>query len=244
MMRLFLLVLLFPCFAFAQDHALTVDLAEDYVDITTGFNGAHLVLFGVKNAGGDVAIVIRGPEKDMTVRKKSRVVGAWMNRSSLRFKDVPVFYDYALSVPDEDMLSADVREDAEIGVKVLDFDVAEGDVSSVQKQGFLKALIRNKTLEKRFPEKAREITFLSDSFFRSEFYMPANLPTGQYVIETFLLKGERVVDKRVTNLKVAQVGFAANVHKFAKKQAFLYAIVMVVFAVFAGWVSNVVRRRR
>lgn len=241
---LLILLLLFPVSALAQEHALTVDLAEDHVDVTTGFDGAHLVLFGVRNADGEVAVVLKGPEAPVAVRQKQNVLGAWINRASVRFEDVPQFYDYALSVNDEEQYDLAVRKKEQIGIKGLDFEVKDEDVSAAQKKEFLAALNRTKREQGHFPSEAKPITFLSDSFFKTEFYLPSSLPTGAYVVETFLLKGERIIDKRVTNIKVAQTGFGAQVYKFAESYAFLYAVLVVVFAMFAGWLSNAVRRKR
>ena len=98
MMRLFVVLIMLVSFpVYAQENILTVDLAQDSVDITTGFDGAYLSLFGVKYNGGQVAVVIKGPTSDALVRKKESVGGMWMNRSSLRFRDVPQFYYFALS---------------------------------------------------------------------------------------------------------------------------------------------------
>ena len=94
-------------FPFAPAHAaealLSVDLAEDHVDITTGFTGSRVVLFGIKETPGDVAVTISGPDRKMVVRRKEQVFGLWINRKSAEFLDVPVYYDYALSRPEKDI---------------------------------------------------------------------------------------------------------------------------------------------
>ena len=77
-MRYFILIailLLVPGYALAQitGNDLTIDLAEKSVNITTGFTGASLSLFGVKEQTGDIAIVIQGPERRMVVRRKDQV---------------------------------------------------------------------------------------------------------------------------------------------------------------------------
>ncbi len=59
----FLAFLVAPCFAQEPGQGLTVDLASDHVDITTGFNGTGLELFGVKPEGGDIAVVVSGPKR-------------------------------------------------------------------------------------------------------------------------------------------------------------------------------------
>jgi len=244
-MRVFIvLVLLFVCVPVtAQDRVLTVDLARDSVDITTGFDGAHLSLFGEKNKNGDVAVVIKGPLKDVLVRRKSSFLGIWMNRESIRFKDVPRFYDYALSNSEDNILNDSMREEHDIGLKALRFK-PEGDALDAEKlKTFSQALVRNKQAEGLFPIEARDIIFLSDTFFKTEFYVPSNVPTGQYVIETFLIDGGNVVDKHETNVKVAQVGFNSNVYMFAHSYSFAYALLIVFIAVLAGWLSNAVRQK-
>lgn len=236
-------VVLFVCPVMAQSGPLTVDLADKNVDITTGFDGARLALFGVKNKNGDVAVVIKGPAKDTLVRKKQSVAGVWMNRDVLRYKDVPQFYDYALSDAEENILNADMRKEAGIGFDALKFSPDDSaDLKPETVKAFQQALVRNKQADGFFPIEPKDIVFLSDTFFKTEFYVPSNVPTGEYVIETFLIDDGNILDKSVTNVKVAQVGFSFGVYRFAHSYSFLYALVIIFIAVVAGWLSNAVRR--
>ena len=81
------------------------DLATHLIAITTGFTGASVVLFGATDGPGDIAVAVRGPEREMTVRRKSRVAGIWVNTRELTFTNVPSFYAVAASRPIEDMVS-------------------------------------------------------------------------------------------------------------------------------------------
>ena len=226
----------------AQDSVLTVDLADDSIGITTGFDGSHLSLFGEKNKGGQVAVVIRGPKKDVLVRKKHRVIGAWMNRESLRFEDVPEYYDFALSDDEDSILDAQARKEAGIGFEALKFMPEKDDVPAEKVKEFQQAFVRNMQAQRLFPVAAKDIVFLSDTFFKTQFYVPSNVPTGQYVIETFLIDDGKVLDKKTTQVKVAQVGFSSGVYRFANSYSFAYAMLIVLLAVVAGWLSNVVRQ--
>ena len=244
-MRLFVLiaaVVFIGLPVYAQDNMLTVDLAQDYVDITTGFDGAQLSLFGVKKQGGQVAVVIKGPSKDALVRKKQSVGGIWMNSASIRFEDVPQFYDFALSDAEENILSEAARKEAGIGFAYLKYDPEDEKTKAEEKEVFQRALVRNRQTDGLFPLEARKIIFLSDTFFKTEFYVPPNVPTGQYVIETFLIEGQKIVDRRTTNVKVAQVGFSSVIYRFANEYSMAYALGIVLIAVLAGWLSNAVRR--
>jgi uncharacterized protein (TIGR02186 family) len=239
----FALVLLVSGYAMAQKN-LTIDLASDHVDITTGFNGSHLHLFGVKDRPGDVAVVIRGPEKEMTVRKKNRMLGVWMNTEYMSFNGVPAYYDYAIS---KNFGFNDAEEimlrDNGVGLTTLVFE-PEGAVPDRERvRSFQEALIRNKQMQHLFPLEAKNIEFLSDNFFRTTMYLHANVPTGEYVIETLLFRGERLIDRSATNLTVAPVGLNAQIYEFATQRSFYYGLICVFIAVFAGWAINVIRNQ-
>ena len=228
----------------AHDANLTVDLAQDFVDITTGFNGAHLTLYGVKGAEQGVAVVVKGPTGDVLVRQKKRVAGAWMNRESLRFKNVPQFYDYALSSDQEKFLNQTQTKEIGLGFDALKFLLSDEGVSDENKKTFQDALLRNKQSAKLFPTHAKDIILLSPTFFKTQLYVPPNVPTGNYSVETFLIGNGKVIDKNVTSIRVAQVGFSAGIYQFAHNHALAYGISIVVIAAFAGWLSNAVRRKQ
>src|ERR1700730_18154027 len=78
---------------------LVADLTGHLIAITTGFTGASVVLFGATDGPGDIVVSVRGPEREMTVRRKERIVGIWINTDDLTFAKVPSFYDIAASRP-------------------------------------------------------------------------------------------------------------------------------------------------
>src|SRR3984893_18268925 len=95
-----LLVLLLICWGSeARGQALGADLTGHLIAITTGFTGASVVLFGATDGPGDIVVSVRGPEREMTVRRKERIVGIWINTDDLTFAKVPSFYDIAASRP-------------------------------------------------------------------------------------------------------------------------------------------------
>ena len=63
----------------ARAEGVVADLSSHLIAITTGFTGASVVLFGATDGRGDVIVVVRGPEREMTVWRKSRVAGIWVN---------------------------------------------------------------------------------------------------------------------------------------------------------------------
>jgi uncharacterized protein (TIGR02186 family) len=228
-----------------EKSLLAVDLAKNRVDITTGFNGAHLSLFGVQEEPGDIVITISSPEFPAVVRKKESVFGVWMNRRSMAFRDVPVYYDFASVKSEEELgISRDALRANRIGLSSLQAFEPEGRERDAEMvKSFREALVRNKQASGLFPVKAEPVIFINDRFFRTTFYIPSNVPTGVYVITTYLVKNGSIRDKKTTEVKVERVGSSAMVYDFAHAWSFTYGLLCVLFAASVGWLSNTIRRR-
>src|ERR1700678_1444234 len=91
----------------AEAQTLAADLSSHVIGITTGFVGANLVLFGSTDKPGDIAVIVRGPPTDITVRRKQKILGVWINGSSAVFHDAPSFYAVAASKPLSELGPAD-----------------------------------------------------------------------------------------------------------------------------------------
>ena len=82
----------------AGAEGLVSTLSDDAVQITSNFAGERIVVFGaVQNPSGDaskyqVAVVVQGPEQEVTVRRKGRILGVWANVASRPFSSVPSFF--------------------------------------------------------------------------------------------------------------------------------------------------------
>src|SRR5271155_5038835 len=92
-----ILLLLLPLAASAKP--LVADLSQYRIEIDSSFTGTRLLLFGSRNDIGDIVIVVRGPERKFTVRRKERIAGVWMNHRERHFDDVPAYYAIATSKP-------------------------------------------------------------------------------------------------------------------------------------------------
>src|SRR5271163_5213469 len=76
----------------ARAEGLVADLSSHLIAITSGFTGTSVVLFGATDGPGDVIAVVRGPERGMTVWRKGKVAGIWVNAEAVTFAGVPSFY--------------------------------------------------------------------------------------------------------------------------------------------------------
>ena len=111
------------------------DVAQPVIYITTGFDGDYLEVFGVKEPTGDVVMVVRGPARDMEVRKKEQKLGGyagWGNGSSVIYADMPAHYAVAASQDIGNIADLNVFKGLEIGAVHLPFGHKGVMVSKVQ----------------------------------------------------------------------------------------------------------------
>jgi uncharacterized protein (TIGR02186 family) len=108
---------------------------------------------------------------------------------------------------------------------------------------FRKALIRNKERDGLFATGGDNITFLGGQLFRTRLHFPANVPTGFYDVEVFMLQDGRVVHAQTTPLIVRKAGLGADVFFFAHNYSAIYGIIAVLLAVAAGVIAAFVFRK-
>ena len=240
-MKRWLLALLFcPLVTPAATAAepLIADITTHFIAITTGFTGANMVLFGATDGSGDIIVVVRGPEHDVVVRRKSRIAGLWINTRDAVFTVVPSYYAVYSSRPLDDIAPPPVQALHQIGLANLRFGIEGKPRPADEVAAFRAALIREHQRDGLFGEGTGRIYFLGDRLFRADIALPANLPTGEYRVEIYLVREGAVVTAQTSPLFVSQAGLDADVDDFAERHALLYGIVAVAGAAMAGWLAS------
>lgn len=218
----------------ARAQQLVADLTDHLVAITTGFHGANVTLFGAIEGGGDVVVVVRGPERETVVRRKSRNAGIWLNTRSVSFGNAPGFYQLFSTKPVEEIVPASLRQLNEIGLDQLKLNPV-GRFSHEEVPNFRTALIESLQAEGLYGHGSGRVEMLGDKLFRATLAFPPSVPTGTYTIQVYLLRKGDIIAAQTTPLIISQTGFEADVNQFATEQAVLYGIVAVLAAAMAGW---------
>jgi uncharacterized protein (TIGR02186 family) len=225
---------------------LIADLSEHQIQITTGFVGTDVLLFGTVGADSNVVVVVRGPEEQTAVWRKARFAGIWVNDQKVTFERVPSFYAVRSSAPLEEIAAETTRMRHGMGAEFLRLRPAAeeaAEVSDTEVATFRKALIRNKEREGLFATEGDQITFLGGQLFRTRLHFPANVPTGFYDVEVFMLQEGRVVHAQTTPLIVRKAGLGADVFFFAHNYSAVYGVIAVLLAVAAGVIAAFVFRK-
>jgi uncharacterized protein (TIGR02186 family) len=218
------------------------DLSNYRVDITTGFVGTDVLVFGAKEGPGDVVVVIRGPTADYAVRRKDRIAGIWINAELVSFQAVPSFYAVASSRPLDQITTSTVRLRQQIGVDALDLPSPdENDADDLAE--FRGAFLRLKQGSGLFAPNIGRVTFLGDRLFRTMVHFPANVPTGPYLVEVLLFRDGEIASAQTVPLTVSKIGIGADVYEFAHRQSAAYGLVAIAGALLAGWAAHLVFRK-
>ncbi len=222
----------------APAEPLVADLTSHLIAITTGFTGTSVVLFGATDGPGDVIVVVRGPERDIVVRRKQRVAGIWINTQQAIFSGAPSFYTVLSSRPLDDIAPPAMQALHQIGLANLRLSLQGKKRSPEQVADFRAALLRGQEREGLYTDTAGKVNFLGDRLFRASITFPANVPTGTYLVEIFLVRDKNVVSGQTTPLVVSQVGVDADINDFASHWALLYGVIAVTGAAVAGWLAS------
>jgi uncharacterized protein (TIGR02186 family) len=223
--------------ASARAETLVADLSEHLVQITTGFTGARVLLFGALEEGGDVIVVVRGPSSDVQVRRKSRQFGVWVNTEGVTYANVPGYYAVAASKPLPDILPPAIAKQEQVGTEHL---VLKPDrtLDPARAAAFRAALIRARERDGLFPPEIGPVRFLGRRLFRAEVTFPKNVPTGRYMVKVLQMREGGVVAATSVQLYVQKAGISARVYDFAHRNAIFYGLLAILLAGGAGWAGS------
>jgi uncharacterized protein (TIGR02186 family) len=244
MMRLFLTTIIFNfLFILPSYGALTIDVSEPTLEITTGFTGDTLTLFGTANPAGDIVIIVKGPENDTTIRRRENFAGLWIGSDSVKFENVPGYYNVASSRSMSAIADFETRLEYGMGINSLVFQAENKKLSPDKGKRFLEALIQDKQLAGLYSLTPDAITYLNESLFKTRIFMPANVPVGSYTIQAFLINEGVLIDQASAPFEVEQIGLAGNVHNFAIEKPFFYGLTVIIIALLSSVLAVTLLRR-
>ena len=228
----------------ATAEELVADLSDHLVEITMGFEGAELLLFGAVEGEGDVVVLVHGPTENLTIRRKGKVGPIWMNRDEMSFVGVPAFYRVMATQLPAGWLPEAVRERHQIGLEHLRLPPRDGKPATADEtRTFHNALIRRKQAVGHYDDEVGVVKMLSNRLFRTDVTFPTNVPVGNYRVGVFLVQDGRIVSAQTTPLYIKKTGVLAEIFFFAHDYAAIYGILAIIFAVLAGLGANAIFRK-
>lgn len=237
-----------PALAKPQEQ-IVAGLSRNDVDITTNFDGSDIIIYGaikreraIPDDPLDVIVTVEGPVRPVTVRHKERRMGIWINTGRVSVASAPNFYVVATTRPLKSILDTDQDQRFRISVPLaIRAFAGTSDVPDVVP--YTEALVRVREAQELYRLDEGAVLLAQQTLFRADVRLPANLIEGYYATRIFLLRDGKVIDTFRAPIEVRKVGLERWLYRLALGQPFLYGIMSLALAVFAGWAASAAFRQ-
>ncbi|UZD90137.1 TIGR02186 family protein [Cognatishimia activa] len=243
MLRSILIALCFmlPLSAQAEEEVV-LGLSQNRVAITANFDGSEILVFGaVKREAAipdgdplEVVVTVSGPSEPITVRRKEKRFGIWVNTDSVTIDAAPSFYAVASSGPLQDILAK--HEDILHRVSIENaIDSIAARFRQPEAPRFAEAIARIRTDNGLYSVHEGAVQVEEQTLFRTSIAMPANLTEGDYSTRVFLTRGGLVISEYETTIDVRKVGLERFLFNLSRQQPLVYGLLSLAIAIIAGW---------
>ncbi|SFR40962.1 TIGR02186 family protein [Litoreibacter janthinus] len=223
-------------------------LSRDEVAITANFDGSDILIYGavkrtspIADGPLDVIITVAGPEQSVSVRKKARRLGIWVNTSAVEVDKAPSFYAVASSGVLTEVMTR--TEDLRHKISIPRAIRSVGAPSTVaNSMDFTNALIRIRTANNLYQRLDSTVKLYDQTLFSTTIDLPANLVEGPYNTRIFLVRDGVIVDDYQTVINVNKVGLERWIYDLAHQKPLIYGLLSLFIAIAAGWVASAVFR--
>lgn len=235
---------------------LEADVSMRSIRVDVAFSGARLVVFGAVNRPPgatfdkrnlDVVAVIEGARTQLTVRRKSNVLGFWLNTEAVEFDSAPRYYAVASTRPPSEIAPKAVMADLGIGLDDVPITAPLVPTSGLPHgtvDEFRAAAVGLGAKGRHFVQLDRALSFVGTSLFRGEVELPGNIPIGDLDVRVYLFGGGMVLARHDTHLKLEREGFENVMYTFAHHHALMYGMATVAMATAIGLLASFLAGRR
>lgn len=225
-------------------------LSSDAVAITASFDGSDILIYGAikretpipQGPPLQIIVTVEAPSQAVTVWRKQRRAGIWVNTDSVRIGAAPGFYAVATTAALEDILLPEWDSRYRISLPQA-MRAFAGQIAVESTVPFTEALIRLREQDDLYRLDEGSVKLVEQTLFRADVRLPANLVEGSYKTRIFLLRDGQVIDVFVAPIDVRKVGLERWLYRLAFDQPFLYGLMSLAVAVVAGWGASALFRR-
>lgn len=233
-------------------ETINIGISTPEIAIVPDFAGTDVTVFGaiegvdpklLEENAYDIVVALIGPRDRITMRRKERVAGVWVNRHSVVFEDMPESYSMSSTRPLEK-----IATEVELSTHAVGLPRARIVPTSFSGRAEEVALYRDAFLQLKeggslYQSHPDGVRFVSSSLFAATIQIPADIPNGVHTIRAILFKQGRVLDEKTLEMRVVKTGLEQAITRAAFDQPLLYGLFSVLLAVITGWMASLMFRR-
>ncbi len=228
--------------AVSQD--IVLGLSKQEIGITAFFDGSEILIFGaVKHQSEassegdlDVVVTIASPRIPVTVRRKEKRLGIWVNVDALEVDLAPSFYAVATTRPFDEVVSQASDLWHQISVRQL-IRAVSVPVAVENPEEFTEALVRVRENDGLYQTLSGAVILQDQTLFSTSVSLPSNLVEGAYTARIFLMNDGDVVSEYQASIDVRKVGMERWLYNLAHERPVVYGLLSLAIAIFAGWAA-------
>jgi uncharacterized protein (TIGR02186 family) len=190
----------------------------------------------------DAVIVLKGKEEEVTLNRKGRVAGIWLNVAQITISGLPDAYILATSDDLDSICSPREQEKLMLGKQALRglMQISSNKpLTGKEFEEFLKLKTHNGTYdmkEKVEFEPARQGMEKVSSHFK----IPSVMPPGTYDIHLLCFKQGKLEKEMKSELKIERISMPRLMISLAHKHAALYGLFAILVAMGVGILMDVI----
>lgn len=225
-----------------EDSLVTLDVTPDQIDVGTFYSGAEVQVSAEINSCEGAAIVLEADAAEVTLNRKGRVAGIWLNVAKVTVSDAPSVYFLATSDKLDKICLPQEQERLRLGTRFLKQQTrisSEKELSGSEFDEFLKLKQHNGTynrdLKIRLAASSPGMQRLSATL-----PIPATVPPGTYTIIMYAFSEGEPVQSGRAEITIKRVGLAYMMANLAQKHGAEYGALAIIVAMLVGIVMGVV----
>ena len=192
---------------------------------------------------GDIQVVvtIAGPSEPISVHRKSKVLGIWMNTDTVEVDAAPSFYAVATSSG----FSSTINDTEDLRYKVSiprAIRSVGAPMDVLDAASFSDAVIRIRSEKGLYQLLENKVNIDEQTLFRTSIDMPADISDGDYTARILLTRNGNVVDEFTTIIDVRKVGLERFLFNMSRENPLAYGLMSIAIAIFAGWAASLLFR--
>ncbi len=235
-----------------EPEVINIGVSSKEIAIAPDFAGTEVTVFGaidhadpdiLKGSGYDLVVSLEGPRDFITVRKKERVAGVWVNRRSVTFEWMPESFSMS-STRALDMIAKPAELFTfNVGMPRVKLVPSTFSGRSSEVDEYRSAFLALKEKSRLYQSNPGGVTFISSSLFAANIHIPADIPNGTHLIRAVLFKKGIFVAEKQLPLEVVKTGIEETITFAATQRPLLYGMFSVLLAVITGWGASLMFRK-
>jgi hypothetical protein len=236
-----MITLIIPvCSVFADDD-FKLNLSPSTVQISAFYNGTTVQVTGQIPAAAEAVVKVSGIGEELHLKKKGKVGGVlWMNTGDVTFENAPNVEMIYMPKAITDIESSPVNH---LGLKTLK------DKITILPSGEDKNFLFGEFL--KLKQKDGLYTLNEDTIYygipkqnvktvTADITIPTKMKKGTYTVELAVVQDGKELGIATKELTIEQVGFPAQLTKFAFGKPLLYGVLSSLIAIAAGLFTGIV----